>query len=157
PPIGIVGQFTSGDVVLAGLRAGAREALRRYGVRMQFICDPVRGRTPEVVADLAHWCVDNLGDGLVGFGLGGIEAGNPPDRYAGIFAFGGGEGAPLPIPAGEPAGPESIWAALEVGTERIAHGVRAIEDPRLVRELADRRMVLDVAPTSNLCLGVYPD
>jgi aminodeoxyfutalosine deaminase len=49
-----------------------------------------------------------------------------------------------------------VWGALAVGAERIAHGVRAIEDPRLVAELAARRIVLEVAPTSNLCLGVYP-
>jgi adenosine deaminase len=157
PPLDVAGPYTAGDVVLVGLREGARAARERYGVRMQFICDPVRGRTPEVVADLGRWCVDNLGDGLVAFGLGGIEVGNPPDRYAETFDFVRRNGAHLTIHAGETDGPESIWSALAVGTERIAHGVRAIEDPRLVRELADRRIVLDVAPTSNLCLGVYPD
>lgn len=155
--LGIASPHASGDVVLAGLRAGAREARRRYGVQMQFICDPVRGRTPEAVNDLARWCVDNLGDGLVAFGFGGIEVGNPPDRYTAAFDLVRRNGARLTIHAGETDGPASIWSALAVGTERIAHGVRAIEDPRLVQELADRQIVLDVAPTSNLCLGVYPD
>ncbi len=155
--IGVPSPHPSGDIVLAGLRAGAEEALREHGVRVQFICDPVRGRAPEQVLALAHWCVDNLGDGLVGFGLGGIERGYPPDLYLDAFAVARRGGARLTIHAGETAGPESVRAALAAGTERIAHGVRAIEDPGLVRELAARGMVLDVAPTSNLRLGVYPD
>jgi len=59
--------------------------------------------------------------------------------------------------AGEHAGPTSIRGALEaLGAERLAHGVRAIEDPALVAELAARRIALDLCPTSNLRLGVYP-
>lgn len=59
--------------------------------------------------------------------------------------------------AGERAGPESIWGAIHtLGAERIAHRVRAIEDHTLVEYLAQHNIPLDVTPTSNICLGVYP-
>lgn len=60
--------------------------------------------------------------------------------------------------AGETAGPESIWGALRaLGAERIGHGVRSIEDPKLVEFLVEHRIPLEVSPTSNIRLGVYPD
>jgi adenosine deaminase len=58
--------------------------------------------------------------------------------------------------AGEWAGPESVRAALELPITRISHGVRAIEDPVLVDELAQREITLECCPTSNVVLGVYP-
>jgi adenosine deaminase len=144
------------DVVLAGIRAGARRALAEFGVRMQFILDPVRTRSVEELLWFARWCADNLGDGFVGFGLGGSEIDNPPERFQAAFDLAREAGARLSIHAGETVGPESVRSALAVGTERVGHGVRAIEDPDLVRELAERGIVLEVSPTSNICLGVYP-
>ena len=61
------------------------------------------------------------------------------------------------VHAGESSGPEGVWDAVDLlGADRIDHGVRAIEDPVLVRMLADRQIPLGVCPTSNLVLGVYP-
>jgi adenosine deaminase len=144
------------DVVLAGVRAGARQALADFGVRMQFILDPVRIRSTEEVMALAEWCVDNLGDGLVGFGLGGTEIGNPASRYREAITFARERGARISLHAGETVGPESIWDALETGTERIGHGVTSVQDARLVQHLAEQGIILEVSPTSNLCLGVAP-
>jgi adenosine deaminase len=60
--------------------------------------------------------------------------------------------------AGEIAGPASVWGALRaLGAERIGHGVRSIEDPALVKHLAQQRIPLEVCPGSNVCLGVYPN
>ncbi|HMM40903.1 MAG TPA: hypothetical protein PKA95_03295, partial [Thermomicrobiales bacterium] len=70
------------DLVLAGCRAGARQAWDDFGVRMQFIVDAVRVRGPEEVMAIAEWCVANLGDGLVGIGLGGTEVGYPAAAHA---------------------------------------------------------------------------
>ncbi len=145
------------DVVLAGLRAGARKAKEDFGVTMQFILDPVRTRSEEEVMLFARWCANNLGDGLVGFGLGGMEVGYPPGPFASAFQYVRDAGGRLTIHAGETDGPESVWAALEVGSERIGHGVTSIHDPRLIAELTERQIVLEVSPTSNLCLGVAPN
>jgi aminodeoxyfutalosine deaminase len=146
----------SPDVVLAGLRAGRRRAQEELGVTLQFILDPVRTRSEEEVMLLARWCAENLGDGLVGFGLGGIELGYPPDRFADAFAYARDAGARLSLHAGETDGPHSVWAALDVGSERIGHGVNSILDASLVKHLAEEQVVLEVSPTSNICLGVAP-
>jgi adenosine deaminase len=145
------------DVVLAGLRAARRRAQAELGVELQFVLDPVRIRDIEEVWVFARWFADNLGDGLVGFGLGGTEVGNPASRYADVFRWARDAGGRLTLHAGETVGPESVRDALAVGAERIGHGVRASEDPELVAELAARGVVLEVSPTSNVRLGVYPD
>lgn len=142
------------DLVLAGCRAGARQAWDDFGVRMQFIVDAVRIRTPEEVMAIAEWCVANLGDGLVGIGLGGTEVGYPAAPHAAAIDFARRNGARVSLHAGETVGPESVWDALESGAERIGHGVTSIHDPELVRYLAANGVVLEVSPTSNLRLGV---
>src|SRR5206468_12283721 len=87
----------------------------------------------------------------VGVGLGGREARYPPEPYERAFALAREEGLASVPHAGEVAGPPSVRGALEaLGADRIRHGIRAAEDPGLVRELADRRIVLDVCPISNL-------
>ncbi|HUG13508.1 MAG TPA: adenosine deaminase [Thermomicrobiales bacterium] len=142
------------DIVLAGMRAGARQGYDDFGVRMQFIIDAVRSRPPEHVQAIAEWAVDNLGDGLVGIGLGGAEVGFPASLHAAAMRFAAKRGARVSLHAGETVGPESVWDALETGSERIGHGVTSIHDPRLVEHLVQQAVVLEVSPTSNICLGV---
>lgn len=142
------------DIVLAGLRAGARQAYADFGVRMQFIVDPVRSRPREHVQHFAEWCIDNLGDGLVGFGLGGTEVSHPATMHRDAIAFVKERGARVSLHAGETVGPESVWDALDAGSERIGHGTTSVHDPVLVTHLAREGIVLEVSPTSNVCLGV---
>jgi len=144
------------DVVMAGCRAGARRALADFGVRMQFILDAVRSRPPEHVMALARWVADNQGDGLVGLGLGGSEVGYPAMLHEAAIHHARKHGVRISLHAGETVGPESVWDALEAGSERIGHGVTSIHDPALVRHLVERGIVLEVSPTSNICLGVAP-
>lgn len=144
------------DVVWPGAREGARRAREDFDVELQFILDPVRGRSPEEVMELSRWCVANLGDGLVGLGLGGMELGNPASLHSEAFQYARAGGARLSLHAGETDGPHSVRDALTVGAERIGHGVTSIRDPELVVELAASGMVLEVSPTSNICLGVFP-
>jgi adenosine deaminase len=95
---------------------------------------------------------------VTGFGLAGDEAGFPPGPFAGAFARAHDAGLGLTVHAGEWAGPASVRAALDlpVPVARLGHGVRAVEDPALVAELAERGTVLEVCPTSNVVLGAYP-
>jgi aminodeoxyfutalosine deaminase len=99
----------------------------------------------------ARYAVAYSGRGVVGLGLGGREAEYPPEPFARAFqiARDGGLGA---VPhAGEAAGTASIRGALgALAADRIRHGIRAVDDPGLVREIADRGVVLDVCPISNV-------
>ena len=94
---------------------------------------------------------------MVSFGLANDEAIGPPEPYAEAFAIAKEAGLLSTPHAGELAGPESVWGALDtLQPDRLQHGVRSIEDPELVKRLADSDIVLDVCPTSNLLLSVYP-
>ena len=95
---------------------------------------------------------------VTGFGLAGDEAGFPPGPFARAFELAHDAGLGLTCHAGEWAGPESVRAALAlpVPVTRLGHGVRAIEDPELVRELVERGTVLEICPTSNIVLSAYP-
>ena len=95
---------------------------------------------------------------MTGFGLAGDEAGFPPGPFARAFAIAHDAGLGITCHAGEWVGPESVRGALAlpVPVTRLGHGVRAIEDPALVAELAERGTVLEVCPTSNVVLDAYP-
>jgi adenosine deaminase len=94
---------------------------------------------------------------VVGFSMAGDEANFPNDGFAEPYAIAAAAGLGCTVHAGEWAGPESVRAAMTLPVTRIDHGVRAIEDPALVRELAERDLVLNTCPTSNVVLGVYQD
>jgi adenosine deaminase/aminodeoxyfutalosine deaminase len=91
--------------------------------------------------------------GVVGFGIGGNEELGPARNFYSVFAAARDAGLRLTIHGGETTGPASIWEALEGGAERIGHGIRAIEDPVLLRHLADRRIPLEISVSSNVCTG----
>ena len=85
----------------------------------------------------------------------GDEAGYPPGPFAEAYAMAADAGLGCSVHAGEWAGAESVRAALDLPVTRIGHGVRAIEDPALVAEIAERGVVLECCPTSNVVLGVF--
>lgn len=137
---------------------GAAQAESDHGVVVRLTPDLYRGADPEAAAEAARWAVRYRDRGVVGLGLGGLETATPADVYAEAFAIArdGGLGA---VPhAGESAGSESIRATIAaLGADRIRHGIRAVDDPELTRELADAGTVLDVCPTSNLRTRVVHD
>jgi aminodeoxyfutalosine deaminase len=99
-----------------------------------------------------------MAEGVVALGLGGEESGYPPEPFASWFERARAAGLHSVPHAGEIVGPESVWGAIRaLGAERIGHGVRSIEDPKLVEFLAERQIPLEVSPTSNLRLGVCAD
>jgi adenosine deaminase len=96
-------------------------------------------------------------DRLVGVGLDSSELGHPPEKFARVFARARAEGLRVVAHAGEEGPPEYVWQALDLlGAERIDHGVRSIEDPRLVERLGREQIPLTVCPLSNVRLGVFP-
>jgi adenosine deaminase len=136
-------------------RLWAKEEL---GVQMAVIVDIPRlisAQEGELVAD---WVIERYGDGmLIALGLGGPEKGNPPIKFKTAFDKVRKKGIPCILHACETQGPESIWQALEVADSlRVGHGVRSIEDPKLIAHLREKQIPLEVCPTSNICLKVYP-
>ncbi len=148
------------DEVWGGIREGAAWAARELDVQLQFIPDIPRNRRPEVgtaVQDTVEWAIAHQGEAVVALGLAGVEEGNPPERFADVFQYAKARGLRIWPHAGETVGPESIWGAINaLGADRIAHGVRAVEDPALLTPLATHGIGCDVCPTSNICIGVYP-
>lgn len=132
-------------------------AERELGVRMGLIVDIPRMVPPEEGERVAAWVIERCGDGVIALGLGGAEVGHPPEKFAHAFRRALDAGVPCILHAGETAGPQSIWSALRVAeSRRIGHGVRAVEDPALLAYLVERQIPLEVCPTSNICLKVYP-
>jgi adenosine deaminase len=96
-------------------------------------------------------------DRIVAVGLDSSETGYPPSKFGAVFARARREGFLAVAHAGEEGPPSYIREALDVlGVSRIDHGVRCLEDPRLVEELAARRIPLTVCPLSNVKLRVFP-
>ena len=135
---------------------GAARARADFGVEFRWVLDIVRDN-PDSRYQVAEWAISAMDRGVVGFGLGGTEKGNPPERFVDAYAMARKAGLHSVPHAGEVAGPDSVWIALRgLKAERIGHGVRSIEDPALVDYLRERQIPLEVCPTSNLCLGIYP-
>jgi len=130
---------------------------KELGVRLGMIIDIPREHLPEVGEQVATWVIDRYGDGVIALGLAGPEKGNPPMKFREAFKRARNAGIPCVLHAGETDGPPSIWNAIEVADPiRIGHGVRAIEDPKLMEHLRRTQVPLEVCPTSNICLGVFP-
>ncbi|MFG3258913.1 adenosine deaminase [Streptomyces sp. NPDC048172] len=150
---GRLGDYASAVAVV--LEAG-REAAERSGVGFGLIAAANRGLGADDALAVAEVAAECAGRDVVGFGLDGDEAAAPAAWFGRPFDI-AREAGLLSVPhAGEIAGPESVRAALDVlGADRVLHGVRAIDDPALVGELAARGTALDVCLTSNALLGVY--
>lgn len=138
---------------VAAVHQAVREAARESSVEVWWIWDAVRQWGVDAAAAVAELAVKHRDDGVVAFGLGGDETNGPARDFAEVFATARRGGLHLVCHAGEWVGPDSVWQALEVGAERIGHGVRSIEDPLLVRHLAEKRIPLEVCPISNVSTG----
>lgn len=141
------------EAVLDGLRRGTTET----GSGAAVILAHNRATDPDIA-----WCTLQLarthaGRGVVGYGLVGNEADYPPSPYAEVFASAKDAGLLCVPHAGEAAGPDSVRSAWhDLHADRISHGVRAVEDPDLLADLAAARLCLDVCPTSNAMLQASP-
>ncbi len=146
------------DKLLNGITAGREQARRDFGVDMRWIPDIARCFT-DTADPVVDWLLSDeaRAAGVVALGLGGPEVGFPPELFENVFQRALAGGLHSNPHAGETVGPESVWGAIQaLKAERIGHGVRSIEDPALIAYLAEHQLPLEVNPTSNLCLRVYP-
>lgn len=127
---------------------------RQSKVEAFWILDAVRHFGAEAAVPVMEFAVSQRDRGVVAFGIGGAEDRGPAKWFAGVFQAAREGGLHLVAHAGETVGPESIWAALEIGAERIGHGIAAARDARLMEHLRERDIPLEVCISSNLCTGV---
>lgn len=132
-------------------------AMAAQGIDSRAIVTPIRHFGPERARRSALCAAETAGGWVAGLGLAGAETVGRPQDFAWSFDCAREAGLGLTCHAGEWAGPQSVRDALALGVTRIGHGVRAIEDAGLVRDLAERAITLEVCPGSNIALGLYPD
>lgn len=151
------------EAVLAGFERGSREAAALgHPIRMATLLTAMR--TARVADDIAKLVVEYRDRGVVGFDIAGAEKGYPPTAHLSAFDYLRRENAHFTIHAGEAYGLPSIWEALQIcGAERLGHGVRIVDDiriengtpvlGRLAAYVRDRRIPLELCPTSNIHTG----
>jgi aminodeoxyfutalosine deaminase len=149
----------AGEVYQEGLNEGRRLAWREHGVEIAWICDIERSTEPPASEQTVEFLLGpHAPDGLVALGLGGIEEGFAPELFASSFARAKAAGLGAVPHAGETVGPASIWGALSaLKADRIGHGIHCVEDPELMAHLAEHRIPLEVAPSSNVALKIVED
>jgi aminodeoxyfutalosine deaminase len=141
------------DSIFEGLDRGRRRGERDFGISLLWIFDAVRqfgAEKAQAVAELAAKYKDSA---VVGFGIGGDEQKGPPELFRDVYAYARSNGLRLTAHAGESAGPDSVWGALNLGAERIGHGLTAVQDPELIEELSVRQIPVEICLTSNLRTG----
>ncbi len=149
---------TTPDDIIQGLEEGRRRVREAFGVELRWILDIPRNLPEPAATWTTDWAIAWQDRGVVALGLGGAEDRMPPHRFAPMFERARAAGLHSAPHAGETAGPESVWGALHaLGAERIGHGVRAVEDPLLLAYLREHHITLEVNPTSNVALGIYPN
>lgn len=142
---------------LHAIQEAADEAETDMGIILRGIVTCVRHFGPDKAKETAICAAETAGDWIVGFGMGGDETMGTQGDFAWAFDCAREAELRLTTHAGEWGGPSAIRQALELGVDRIGHGVRAIEDPALVDHLAETGTVLEVCPGSNVALGLYRD
>ena len=150
-------EYLQQGIALEDLLAALEAAAEESRMRVQWIVDLVRNIGPEAALSLLGDILRIRPSSVVGITLGGSERLFPPAEFVEVYRTARDHGLRRSVHAGEGLGPDSVWDALRLlQAERIGHGVRAIEDKRLVDYLGEHRIPLEVCPTSNLQTGIYP-
>lgn len=151
------GGLTQEEAVQAAID-GAAMAENTFGnIRLGLILCCMRGTDHDENIITVETAGKFLGRYVCAIDLAGAEAVYPTEMFQKEFELARNKGIPFTIHAGEAAGPESIWRALEFGASRIGHGVRCIEDDVLVEYLIRHKIPLEICPTSNMQTKVFSD
>ena len=143
--------------VFDGIEKALRDGEAELGITSKIILCFLRHLSAEAAMATLDQALAYKGR-LVGVGLDSSEQGHPPEKFKAVFDRARAEGFRAVAHAGEEGPPEYVWSAMDdLKVERIDHGVRALEDPDLVLELAKRKLPLTVCPLSNIRLCVFDD
>jgi aminodeoxyfutalosine deaminase len=154
-PVELAQSGVSWDEIFSGCCDGIIEARERHAIEVRLTPDITRGVPADDAVVAARYAARYRERGVVGLGLGGVEEERfGPERYRAAFALARDQGLGLVPHVGDFAGPPAIRRVIDVmAPERIRHGIRAVDDPALLAQLAGRGTVLDVCLTSNVRLG----
>jgi aminodeoxyfutalosine deaminase len=143
------------DGIFRGMEAGRIRGEREFGVSLYWIFDAVRHFGAEEAARVFRKAAEMRAEypSIIGIGIGGDERRTGAEPFRELYAEARDAGLRLTAHAGETVGPESIWAAINIGAERIGHGLSAIEDPELMEVLAERQIPVEICISSNLRTG----
>jgi len=146
------------EPIFAALERARERAQRELGLSLYWIFDAVRHFTVEEAARVFRKAAELRAHypSIIAIGLGGDERQRGSQPFSALYAAAARAGLRLTNHAGETTGPEAIWEALTIGSERIGHALSAIRDPALVQELKARGIPLELNPTSNVRTGVCP-
>jgi aminodeoxyfutalosine deaminase len=142
--------------VWRAIRDAQREAFEQWPVEVWWNLDAIRQFGPDHALEVAKIAANYVDDGAISFGIGGDEVAGPALGLRAAFEYARDAGLRLTAHAGETAGPESIRAALEIGAERIGHGIHAVGDRDLMRRLREELVPLEVCISSNVKTGAVP-
>jgi adenosine deaminase len=149
--------------VLNAVRAGLKKAcILHPDLKTGIICIAIRGHGGNMAKILLREIAGEderfqRGIGVIGFDIAGAERPFPPLLFREAYSLAATMGLQRTVHAGEEMGEDYIWQALDVcGAQRIGHGVTAVRDPRLMKRLAEERIVLEVCLSSNVQTGAIP-
>jgi aminodeoxyfutalosine deaminase len=146
------------EPIFEGLERARLRAERELGLSIYWIFDAVRHFSlleAERVFEKAAAMRDQY-PSIIAIGLGGDERQRGSEPFRAMYASAREAGLRLTNHAGETTGPEAIWEALGIGSERLGHVLSAADDPNLIQELKTRSVALELNPTSNVRTGVCP-
>jgi len=138
------------NAIFEGLERGRDRGHKDFGVSLFWIFDAVRQFGAEAAQTVFELAAKHRDRNVVGAGIGGDEIKAPAELFREQYAYAAAQGLRLTCHAGENAGPESIWGALNLGAERIGHGLTGAQDPELIEELAQRQVPIEICLTSNI-------
>jgi aminodeoxyfutalosine deaminase len=141
------------EPIFEGMERGRERGQRDFGVSLLWIFDAVRHFGPEAAGEVFSLAARLRERNVVGIGLGGDEARGPAEGFRDLYKKAADNGLRLTAHAGETTGPESVWGAINIGAERIGHGLSAAGDPELMEVMAQKQVALEMCITSNLRTG----
>lgn len=141
----------------AAIYEAVRKAIAGSSVTVFWILDAIRHFGPEAAMEVARLAAERVNEGVAAFGIGGDEARGPAEWFWDVYGYARAHDLRLTAHAGETCGPESVWQALELGVERIGHGISSVQDPALLRYLRDQAIPLEICISSNVATGAVPN
>lgn len=143
------------STVIGWVCEAAQQAAIDHAIQVRLIVSINRHESPELGHEVMTAAAAHREHGVVGLDLAGVEEGFSAQLFMPLFQQAREAGLGLTVHAGEWEGAQSVWDAVgSLGATRIGHGIRVLEDPAIMQMLAERRIVLEVCPTSNYYTGV---